>query len=997
MMRVPTSPGPPSGPSHVQTARLQHGQPWRCRPCDRDLRASEMSLETKDVAIACSVGLVAWLLLTHWLPSLRWIPYAFVAGCLSTTLAFAYLLLTTSKGTRLHRGPPTLAPPAFIRPGIWDKEKAAVHRRSAYTRSPLYPQSPAVSTRIDGLLDLILRDYVSSWYKNITARPVFQNEIDRAIRSVLSRVGDRVASLDVVEIAVAKFVPLITNHMRDYSNAERAVRGKDLARDMTASDELDMAVASKYRDGKLHPAATLAFSDTKLTQQAHLRNLVSRLLPILLPPNMQSSRAVTSLIREVVACAVLTPIVLMLSDPDTFNQLMEGFVSVIWRVACCLLPPCPPCPPYPPCPPLANQRQGRTLLHDRKTVRKLRAALDEHATPSPNSAKAAHFPRLRPNDNERHFERFVRAIRHCSTLPDARRFRSEVASQLRKATSGPDRDPVYIKRLEAGRHMLDQKIALFAANGSPQPTMSKQPSSASVDQVTRADDTTLLDVLLNSSGLSYFMEFMDRRNRMRLVQFWIVVDGFRNPLEEDTEEPGQELQTKWTPADRLDLEQMYDAYLTKPEIGARDVDRKAVQDFLRAGSSASTQLYLTARKAVLRTQSAVFEEMKDQHFRSFKKSDLFYKWLATEESTILSPTLESSSQLRRSQSNPKEPSIQRDIRPSKTLPPNLDFESNLQKPVMSATDLKSLSRPTPVPTYSRQSIDNPRSRPLFDDDIEDDRMSRSVPAIGAADPEPGKGRNDAESAEVVDAMQAALNQIMDEPDKDSLFSDHLVGSGQTANSPRNSIESSRPSLLQQRSKPSISSLGLVGAPSSLGVFSDDLFSDEQKFPEDEKEDSDAAETPLEDDIHEAAPGDLGLTEAIDALNSDIQRLTSQEAILVSLTRKAELTNNAAELRILRKSMQSLQREIQRKEMQKQQYIIQESDNSLYGRAAVAIKSIMVGKDQDGHEYALCQYQDHSLSLCRAHTNALALRCHRSSQTSRRSNASSSMGSNQTIQ
>ena len=105
-------------------------------------------------------------------------------------------------------------------------------------------------------------------------------------------------------------------------------------------------------------------------------------------------------------------------------------------------------------------------------------------------------------------------------------------------------------------------------------------------------------------------------------------------------------------------------------------------------------------------------------------------------------------------------------------------------------------------------------------------------------------------------------------------------------------------------------------------------------------------------MQEAAPGDLGLTEAIGALNQEIERLQAQKSIVDSLTTKAELTNNTAELRILRKSEQSLQREIKRKEMQKQQYVVQESDNSLFGRAAVTIKSVMVGHEEDGHEYAL---------------------------------------------
>jgi sorting nexin-25 len=57
---------------------------------------------------------------------------------------------------------------------------------------------------------------------------------------------------------------------------------------------------------------------------------------------------------------------------------------------------------------------------------------------------------------------------------------------------------------------------------------------------------------------------------------------------------------------------------------------------------------------------------------------------------------------------------------------------------------------------------------------------------------------------------------------------------------------------------------------------------------------------------------------------------------------------------LRKSKASLQREINRKELQRQQYIMQESDNSLYGRASISIKSIMIGADEDGREFAMCK-------------------------------------------
>lgn len=869
-----------------------------------------MGLERRDVIIASIVGLVV---LTHWVSSLYSYVFAFVVGAILSLLALALVVLTTARppilGNHDRSRPPTILPPVFLRNDVWQHEKATYKSRSIYTKKPIYPPSLAVDKSIDNLLHLILRDFVTSWYKNISATGQFQNQLDRAIRDSLSNIAERTATLDIAQIAVARIVPIITSHVRDFYNAERIVRGKNLSRDMTESEELDNAIASKYRDGKLHPAATLAFSDTKLIQQSHLRNLIDRILPLILQDNIKSSTAVTTLVREIIACAILSPIMLILADPDMLNQLLEAF--------------------------------GRSLLQDRKSVRKLRAALDEHATPSRDHPRTLQFPRLRPDDTERQFERFIRAIRHCPTLSDARRFRSEISSQIRKAKSAPNQDPLFLKRLESGRRELDQKIAHLASSGGDAPKISQRPSTTAVQPSVKFDHASLPHVLRNPSALSYFMEFMDRRDRMRMVQFWIVVDGFRNPLEQDVEESEDNLQATWTSADRLDIEQIYEAYLTRPEIGASTLDRDTVHDFLKAGNTATPRLYIAARKAVLRTQTSVLEQLADSHFEAFKKSDLYYKWLAVEESSMLSAVPDLSAVPARSLSNP-------DMKTRHTQPRTGQAIKvpQLRRHVMSSSDVRGLAK---TGGDSRKSLDDSRLRPLFDDDIEDERLSKSVPALGADDNE-----EETDPAHVVDAMQAALDEIMDEPE-DSLFSDHpapLIGAPN--GSPRSSIDHGRPHPNTSGSKPSIASLGLVGAPSSLGVFTDDLFSDEQRFPADEREDSDVDEKPVDDDIHEAAPGDLGLIEAIHSLNADIERLSSQDSILDSLTSKAELTNNAAELRILRKSKQSLQREIHRKEMQKQQYIVQESDNGLYGRAAVSIKSIMVGKDPDGHEYALCK-------------------------------------------
>ncbi|KAF2842422.1 intermediate filament protein-like protein [Patellaria atrata CBS 101060] len=880
-----------------------------------------MALRRRDVILAGIITFISWGFVTHWVPSFRWLPYAFSAGVLATVTGFLWIILSISQNpnkpeTKNAQRPRNVA---FVASQSWQAETAALKRRGQYHKEPLYPPSLAISDSIEALIELIFRDFIVSWYMNISNRPTFTNEVDRAVRAALGSILERIRALDLVEVTVSRLAPIITQHMKEFYIAERAVRGRKLSRNVTESEELDLAIAGKYRNGQLHPAASLTYSNTKLIQQHHLRSIVTRLIPKVLPHTMTTSASVTVLIKEIVSCAVLFPSIQMLIDPDTWNQLMEAY--------------------------------GRNMLQERKTVRKLRQALDEHTPASPKAIKPIALPRLAPGDNERKFERFVRAIRQCNTLSDARRFRNEVASQLRKGSSVEGQDVIYLRRLETAKRILDQKVTTLGA-GSTNPKLTVQPPVKLNRTGSRFENASLKDVLHDASGLSYFMEYMDRQKLMSLVQFWIVVDGFRNPLEDETDKPDENtgIQHRWTEADKNDLAQINEAYLNKLELKVDPEARRLVKEFLKAGSAATTAQYLRARRVILRAQSAIYEEMQE-HYERFKKSDLYYKWSALDEAPGGPPSPTKSIETLEDRS--PSPIAKRPAKVSRLSTSKLTLKPpDLRRAVVSSSDLRSTVRPNDDIMQSRRSLDDSSRAPLFDDDYDSDVLARSTQSLGSEGEAP---RINANNKEVVDAMQAALNDIMDhKPDEESLFSDSGLKSPQEDESLRGSMDIQRPDSpisKKDRGKPSIASLGLVSSP-RRGFFNDDLFGEEEKFLEDEHEDSDVNEKTEEDEIHEAAPGDLGLAEAIDSLTADIERLVSQEAIVDSLTKKAELTNNAAELRILRKSKASLQREIHRKELQRQQYIVQESDNSLYGRATISIKSVMVANDDEGREIAM---------------------------------------------
>lgn len=866
------------------------------------------------------------------MPSLRWIPWAFVAGALVATLGYGYLILTTSRGhdyanrNRLAR-PKGLA---FLSKENWESEVSQLPSRTPYKPEPLYPDSFLISASLDELLDYILRDFIKAWYLNITTNPTFTNEVDKVIRIALAELRDRLLNTDLVEVVIERIVPILTTHFKDFYDAERAVRGRNLNRNVTESEELDLAIASKYNDGKLHPAASLAYSDIKLVQQEYLRETARKILPQVLPESTLASRPVAVIVEEIVSCAILFPVMQLVSDPDLYNQIMENL--------------------------------GRSTLQDRSTVRKLRRALDEHASPAPKDKRAQPFPRLMPNDNERKFEKFIRGARKVNNLSDARRFRSEVSSQIKRDSQNHSTDSNYMKRLETGKRILDQRVNQLASgtwkpNGSARKPL-PLPATLNVAE-SKLHNASLSDILHDSSTMSYFMEYMDRHKVMPLVQFWIVVDGFRNPLEEDPSEDNDEVPANlppWTDAERTDLAQIYEAYLSRPELAIPDSSKQAVRNFLKAGKGATQEQYYAARRAILLAQTQALEKMQRKYFDGFKKSDLFYKCLTSQEASLSASAAMSSNPFD-SADRPAIPPRAATVfppsssKPESRLPPNMQKVA-LQRGTQSSADLPTLKRGKLGDlTNSVRSLDDQVEKPLFcdDDEHENEAMMASTNSLFGND-EPDELEQP--DTKVVEAVEAALTNIMANGDqRESLFGDDSPSQSQLfgGETPRTSLDTKR-----NGRRPDLASLGLVNKASRIGVFTDnDLFQDEEeKFLSDEHEDLDDGKDESDDEIHHAAPGDLGLAETITLLSADIDKLIAQNGVVESLTRKAELTNNTAELRILRKSKASLEREIRRKELQRQQYVIQESDNSLYGRSTITIKSVMVGKDNEGKEYAV---------------------------------------------
>ncbi|KAF4604890.1 Intermediate filament protein [Pleurotus pulmonarius] len=265
-----------------------------------------------------------------------------------------------------------------------------------------------VSSNLNDILILIVRDFVLTWYKDISSSPSFPTAVSSVLHSSLSKLLDRAESVDLAALLVNRILPKITAHIEQFRQSEMALRGAGLERRLTQSEELDLLLASRYatKGGeKLHPAIdNLSTTFTKQTEEAHLRQIIDKVLPYILPETEAKSQALKIVAREITACSVLYPIMDMVADPDFWNRMIDDIAGA--------------------------------AIHQQKLITKVRNVLEAQA-PQPHNRMstppvAATTETITIRTDVRQFESFLRSINRCSSLLDARRLKNDIMGEIRR-------------------------------------------------------------------------------------------------------------------------------------------------------------------------------------------------------------------------------------------------------------------------------------------------------------------------------------------------------------------------------------------------------------------------------------------------------------------------------------------------------------------------------------------------------------------------------------
>ncbi|KAF7792264.1 hypothetical protein EIP86_003300 [Pleurotus ostreatoroseus] len=756
-----------------------------------------------------------------------------------------------------------------------------------------------------------LSDFVLSWYRDLSTSPSFPTAVSATVHNSLQKVLSRAANLDVPALLIKRILPKVTAHIEQFRESEMALRGAGLERRLTQSEELDLLLASRYATrggGKLHPAVdNLSSTFTKQTEENHLRKLIGRALPYILPEKEANSEALKVVVREVLACSVFYPLMDMLADPDFWNRSIDQVAG-------------------------AAIRQQKLISKVRNV---LEAQLPRAHTPAAEPSISHAAERITTRTDARKFESFLRSINRCSSLLDARRLKNDIISEIRRTRAllanhekdewinGEKTEDIvaFLDRLYTAKRKVEKRIIALGGEADPRTLSSINESSTTDSRV------SLRDVLTNPTFLSYFMEFMDRRNRALLVQFWLTVESFKNPLESvDSDSSDDEDETVNDPALsnnlKEDISMMNELYFSSAAVEPvlSVISPKHINVIRSFGTNGDEDVAPAAerrvRRSVMLAQRQVERDMEQQDFEDFQRSELWFRIIGESEGTRrVSPEASRAQSLQEDthrhlpEASRSETAPPRFLQRSATAPFTVS-ETHEHATSASSTGVVSLSPPA-LPRG------HPSSLELLMSSSGGARASPSAPARAPLFDDPEDARFDAAlevQSQRMEAIQAALTDII---------------------------------ALDRHENPTIEGVSEGDSLNGSMVLTEEPKGEGGSDEEGEVEDHHEGPSDEHGSFQLAGPGDLHLSYEIDRLGNKIGNLQTQEGMLDTLIKKAELTGDAQELRLLQKSKSSLERDLRELNFQKIQYEQQESANRLVSdRTRIAIVNSTVG-DEDG--------------------------------------------------
>uniref|UniRef100_A0A8C0GCE4 Sorting nexin 19 n=1 Tax=Chelonoidis abingdonii TaxID=106734 RepID=A0A8C0GCE4_CHEAB len=185
------------------------------------------------------------------------------------------------------------------------------------------PQSPKAERQldeeIDRMIQKIIRDFVSSWYRTVSSEQGFEEEVRKAMIGLALELKRRMALVDK-QALTHKILLLCGCHLQSYMKARESMKAaRSPAGPAQPADQLWRAYGELSAP---HPAV-----QSPAMEVNYARSIVDLLLRVLVPKPHLETRTGRFVVVELVTCNVLLPMIKKMSDPDWINLLLIEIFS----------------------------------------------------------------------------------------------------------------------------------------------------------------------------------------------------------------------------------------------------------------------------------------------------------------------------------------------------------------------------------------------------------------------------------------------------------------------------------------------------------------------------------------------------------------------------------------------------------------------------------------------------------------------------------------------
>ncbi|KAM5222728.1 sorting nexin-19 isoform 2-T4 [Hipposideros larvatus] len=169
---------------------------------------------------------------------------------------------------------------------------------------------------INRTIHLVIRDFVSSWYRSVSQEPAFEEEMEAAMRGLAHELRRRMGMVDSHALA-QRVLTLCGCHLQSYIQAKEATAGK-----RSGTVEPSQLWEAYCQAAAPHPAV-----ESPSAEVTYTRGIVNLLLQGLVPKPHLETRTGRHVVVELITCNVILPLISKLSDPDWIHLVIVGIFS----------------------------------------------------------------------------------------------------------------------------------------------------------------------------------------------------------------------------------------------------------------------------------------------------------------------------------------------------------------------------------------------------------------------------------------------------------------------------------------------------------------------------------------------------------------------------------------------------------------------------------------------------------------------------------------------